>query len=504
MARINGGIIGPDNVPSGPLGSASGVWKLSDAFNYQKAGLWPVVTGITYPVANSLRFNSGSTDYLTRTSTTGNRRAFTYSGWFKRSALSGNQMIFSTGVSSNELNFFFNGSPNTLNFYDYPTSLGMNFTTNQLFRDTSAWYHIVLSVDTTQVTDSDRMKLYVNGEQVTSFSSITYASQDTDLQINVSGRPLNVGSYWNNADYYNGYMSDVYLIDGQQLAATDFGETDSVSGNWKAKAYSGGSYGANGFFLQFQNSGALGTDSSGNTNTFTVNNLTSVDQSTDTPTTNFATLNSLIVSGSPAYANGNTQIVTIGDNDSVVSNIGTDTMKFYFEVKLSSTYDGSGGGINVGGLREEQFNASGFNLGTFSGFNNAYTKFYGNGNDGRFKEGGGTVVTGGLTRAQSGNIVMIAIDPANNRVYAGVNGTWLNSSDPVAGIGYIGGTQASGTGNWFGYHSSDLDKGNCFVNYGSPSYAANGLTDGNGFGDFSYAVPTGYYALNTQNLNAQG
>ena len=143
-----------------------------------------------------------ATDYLSRTSATGIRRTFTYSGWFKRSALSGNQMIFSTGVTNNELNLFFNGSPNTLNFYDYPTSLGMNFTTNQLFRDTSAWYHIVLSVDTTQATDTNRMKLYVNGEQVTSFSAITYASLDTDLQINVSGRPVNVGSYWTtSADF---------------------------------------------------------------------------------------------------------------------------------------------------------------------------------------------------------------------------------------------------------------------------------------------------------------
>jgi hypothetical protein len=216
-------------------------------------------------------------------------------------------------------------------------------------------------------------------------------------------------------------------------------------------------------------------------------------------------LNPLVKSGSPTYANGNTQIATIGDNDSVVSSIGTDTMKFYFEVKLSSTYDGSGGGIDVGGLREEQFNASGFNSGTWSGFNNAFTKFYGNGNDGRFKEGGGTVVTSGLTRAVANDIVMIAIDPANNRVYAGVNGTWLNSSDPVAGTGFIGGTAPTGTGNWFGFHGSDLDKGDCFVNYGNPAYTiSSGNSDANGYGNFEYAVPSGYYALCTANLAEYG
>ena len=505
MARINGGIIGPDNIPSGPLGSASGVWKLSDAFNYQKEGLWPVVTGITYPVANSLRFNSGSSDYLSRSaSSTTSITEGTISAWVKRSSTGSNHTIFNSSYQDGSTYYFriFINSSDQLEIENKDSPTNLLYKTNQVFRDVSSFYHILVRLSLTE-SGNNRVKVYVNGEQVTSFATQTAMTGDQFLmgKNNYTVKIGNTNSGTSN--YWNGYMSDVYGIYGTALTPTSFGETDSVSGNWKAKAYSG-NYAANSFFLQFNNSGALGTDSSGQSSTFTVNNLTSVDQSTDTPTTNFATLNSLIVSGSPAYANGNTQIVTIGDNDSVVSNIGTDTMKFYFEVKLSSTYDGSGGGINVGGLREEQFNASGFNSGTFSGFNNAYTKFYGNGNDGRFKEGGGTLVTGGLTRAQSGNIVMIAIDPANNRVYAGVNGTWLNSSDPVAGTGYIGGTQASGTGNWFGYHSSDLDKGNCFVNYGSPSYAANGYADGNGFGDFSYAVPTGYYALNTQNLNDKG
>jgi hypothetical protein len=456
-----------------------------------------------YAVDNSLRFNSASSDYLNRSAVTGDRRTFTISAWVKRSKLGSEQQIYSSRSSaSNVLGLYFQGSNDTLLVTDYQSGGTMSFTTSAVYRDVSAWYHIILAVDTTQATNTNRVKLYVNGEQVT-FSASSYPTLDRDLYINVSGSNHYIGTE-QSGRYFDGYMSDVYLIDGQQLAPSDFGEFDSDSGIWKPIAYEG-TYGTNGFYLEFKDSSALGDDTSGNSNDFTVNNLTSIDQTTDTPTNNFATLNPLVKSGSPTYANGNTQIATIGDNNSVVSSIGTDTMKFYFEVKLSSTYDGSGGGIDVGGLREEQFNASGFNSGTWSGFNNAYTKFYGNGNDGRFKEGGGTVVTSGLTRAVANDIVMIAIDPANNRVYAGVNGTWLNSSDPVAGTGYIGGTAATGTGNWFGYHSSDLDKGDCFVNYGNPAYTiSSGNSDANGYGNFEYAVPSGYYALCTKNLAEYG
>jgi hypothetical protein len=457
------------------------------------------LAGGGYAVDNSLRFNSGSSDYLNRTyGTPTNNKIWTLSFWVKRTELGREQHILNGGGQQ-----FYFSSGDVLAFGD---TGGTQLVTSQVFRDVSAWYHIIYATDTTQATASDRVKMYVNGTQVTSFSTNTYPTINSSSSWNTASTAYYIARY-NPAPsglYWSTYLSETYFIDGQQLTPTDFGEFDADSGVWKPIVYEG-TYGTNGFFLEFQDSGALGTDSSGNANTFTVNNLTSIDQTTDTPTNNFATLNPLVKSGSPTYANGNTQIATIGDNNSVVSSIGTDTMKFYFEVKLSSTYDGSGGGIDVGGLREEQFNASGFNSGTWSGFNNAYTKFYGNGNDGRFKEGGGTVVTSGLTRAVANDIVMIAIDPANNRVYAGVNGTWLNSSDPVAGTGYIGGTAATGTGNWFGYHSSDLDKGDCFVNYGNPAYTiSSGNSDANGYGNFEYAVPSGYYALNTKNLAEYG
>ena len=443
--------------------------------------------------------------YLNRSAVTGNRRTFTISAWVKRSELGTEQQIYSSRSSaSNVLGLYFQGSNDTLLVTDYQSGGTMSFTTSAVYRDVSAWYHIVLEVDTTQATDTNRVKLYVNGEQAT-FSASSYPTLNRDLYINVSGSNHYIGTE-QSGRYFNGSMTHIHFIDGTAYDASAFGETNAASGIWTPLASPSVTYGNNGFFLKFASSGALGTDSSGNSNTFTVNG--SGTQTQDAPSNVFATLNSLIVSGSPTYANGNTTVATIGDNDSVVSTFGVSNMKYYYEAKLLQTYDGSGGGINVGGLREEQFNASGFNSGSFSGFSNAYTKFYGNGGDGRFKEGGGTVVTSGLTRAVAGDIVMIAIDPANNRVYAGVNGIWLNSSDPVAGTGYIGGTQATGTGNWFAFISSDLDKGNCNANFGNGFFGttavASGNADGAGYGIFEYAPPTGYYSLCTKNINTYG
>jgi len=444
--------------------------------------------------------------YLSKTfGGAGNRKTWTWSAWIKKAKPSG-------GDGMNVLSAYASGSDRTeillqsagdLRLLDIASST--NLQTSALYRDVSAWYHFVISLDTTQATSTNRVKIYVNGEQQTSFSSATYPSQNADLQIS-SSIPHDIGrtGAYNN-EFFDGSMTHVHFIDGTAYDADTFGETDATTGIWRPKTAPSVTYGTNGFFLKGENSGALGTDSSGNANNFTVNGTPT--QTIDTPSNVFATANSLIKSGSPTFANGNTTVATIGDNDSVVSTFGVSNMKFYYEAKLLQTYDGSGGGINIGGLREEQFNASGFNSGSFSGFNASYSKYYGNGNDGRFKEGIGTVVTSGLTRAVAGDIVMIAIDPANNRVYAGVNGTWLNSSDPVAGTGYIGGTQATGTGNWFAFISSDLDKGNCNLNFGNGFFGTTAVASAqnpdDGIGIFEYDVPTGYYALCTKSINAQ-
>ena len=229
------------------------------------------LAGGGYAVDNSCRFNDGSSDYLNRTpGSASNRKTWTFSAWFKLSSGGGNTIFSSYTDGNNWTDFYFSGT-DKFEFVSYASDYLIHFTSSQRFRDYSAWYHIVLTLDTTQSTASDRIKLYVNGSQVTALDNNTYPTQNSDHKIN-STDPHTLGlSQTNTAISYDGYMAEVCFIDGQALDPTSFGEFDEDSGIWKSIAYSG-TYGTNGFFLEFQDSGALGTDSSGNANTFTVNN----------------------------------------------------------------------------------------------------------------------------------------------------------------------------------------------------------------------------------------
>jgi len=498
MARINGGIIGPDNVPSGPLGSASGVWKLSDAFNYQKEGLWPVVTGITYPVANSLRFNSASSDYLSRSaSSTTSITEGTISAWVKRSTTGSNHTIFNSSYQDGSTYYFriFINSSDQLEIENKDGSTNLLYRTNQVFRDVSSFYHILVRLSLTE-SGNNRVKVYVNGEQVTSFATQTAMTGDQFLmgKNNYTVKIGNTNSGTSN--YWNGYMSDVYGIYGTALTPTSFGETDSVSGNWKAKAYSG-NYAANSFFLQFHNSGALGTDSSGQSSTFTVNNLTSVDQSTDTPTANFATMNpNNATLGGATFSEGNLKVALSNGNYQAFGTIQVTQGKWYWEQKvISSTLFSS----VADGNRATEDSGTGL-------MNRDYA--WGYRSDGVKQHDGATASYGNSFTAN--DIIGVALDMDNGFIYFSKNGTFQNSGVPTSG--------ATGTGAAYsGLNTTSLAPNGltpCLGqydqaqtsewNFGSPSYASNGYADGNGFGDFSYAVPTGYYALNTQNLNLQG
>src|SRR5210317_276498 len=290
-----------------------------------------------YDVANSLRFDDGSSDYINRTpSGAGNRKTWTFSIWFKRSNISLAQKIFSvTGGGSNNFECYFNTN-DTLAFYHYSSNGGVTDSflgTNQVFRDTSAWYHLVLAVDTTQATASNRVKMYVNGSQITSFSTAIYFNQNYDTYIN-STNEHRIGANLNNSQYFDGYMCETVLVDGSQLGADSFGEFDSATGIWKSKNVSGLSFGTNGFYLDFENSGSLGADVSGNGNNFTVNNLTAIDQTTDTPTNNFCTLNPLSKGSSVDFSNGNLSTFgnTTATNAVYSSTIYPSAGKFYVEI----------------------------------------------------------------------------------------------------------------------------------------------------------------------------
>ena len=210
-------------------------------------------------------------------------------------------MLRMVAADNSEVDLLFEPSGN-IRIQEYEGVSGTNkwkYVTNRLFRDSLAWYHIVVAVDTTQGTAANRVKLYVNGTQETSFSTETYPSQDTDLQVNISGLTNVIGRNQSGTNnYFDGYMSEVVFIDGLQLDASYFGETNSTTNIWVPKPIGAqvGSFGTNGFYLDFADSSSLGNDVSGNDNDFTVNNLTSVDQSTDIPTNNFCTWNSNIKS----------------------------------------------------------------------------------------------------------------------------------------------------------------------------------------------------------------
>lgn len=212
----------------------------------------------TYRIERGLRFNTADAAYLNRTpASAGNRKTWTWSGWVKRSGLGTNQGIFTTNGSTDTTLFSMRfSSSNTLIIAKWSTQY---LITTQLFRDTSSWFHLVVAFDTTLSTSSDRIKVYINGSQVTAFSTTNYPGSSDDTGVNDT-RAHQIGSEWNVTDFLSSYLSEIYLIDGQAITPSSFGETDAITGRWKAKAYSG-TYGTNGFYLKFSDNSSLTTTS---------------------------------------------------------------------------------------------------------------------------------------------------------------------------------------------------------------------------------------------------
>ena len=494
MNQDNGGVIGKINTPTTTL--ASGVWSLDSQFDSQSSSIWPLAFPQT-TIANACRFNNDSADYLSRTpSSQGDLQKSTFSYWVKRSSL-GEQMILTTGSpdSSGSLFQIYFESIDTLHIETDSPSL----ITNRKFRDTAAWYHILVAVDTTQSTSSDRIKLYINGTQETSFSTEQYPSQNANLNFNKTNAHY-IGTLLppTYTAYYDGYMAEVIQVDGQQLLPTSFGAFNPVTNIWEPIAYAG-TYGTNGFRLDFADSSALGNDVSGNDNDFTVNNLTSVDQSTDTCSNNFATMNPLDnYYASSTFSEGNLRIVTSSANYTFnTSTLGASTGKWYCEVKVASTVPSAD--QNMIGISDTTSTSTTNNLGA-----GAYSwGYHGNGtvyNNGSSSSYGSTYTTN--------DIIGIALDLDNNKLYFSKNGTWQNSGDPTSGATGTGAlsitaSSSNGTGNYF-IACGDYDNaGGCTldINFGSPPYSiSSGNSDANGHGNFEYSVPSGYYALNTKNL----
>ena len=455
-----------------------------------------------YEVANSLRFNDGSSDYLQRTNTSGgNRRTFTFSCWIKRSALSSSvDFGIIEGANDTTGNYVdrLEIENDSLAWVSYHNSSDARLVTNRVLRDTSAWYHIVVAVDTTQATASNRIKLYINGEQETSLSTSNYMSQNYDTYFNVNSKFHKISGRIDNVEYFDGYMAEVVFIDGQQLDPTSFGEFDEDTGIWKPIDVSGLTFGTNGFYLDFEDSSALGNDVSGNDNDFTVNNLTSIDQTTDTCTNNFATLNGLHQVDDWSLAEGNLKFTNNSTGHRMTnSNIAVSQGKWYCEVKMTT----SASQTRVGVIDPEKFLYNTYIHNSGRGY--AYKA-----DDGSTRFNNGTTDANYGDTYTTGDIIGIAMDLDNHKLYFSKNGTFQNSGDPTSGSTGTGSAFNLATGVFYSFGASTQDQGTDPViefNFGNPVHSiSSGNSDGNGYGNFEYSVPSGYYALNTKNLAEYG
>jgi hypothetical protein len=438
-----------------------------------------------YEVDNSLRFNSGSSDNLTKTfSTSGTSdKIKTFSFWLKRATSSTEVVIVSAGSATRDFIRF----ESTGELRVRLSGGSADLITTQLFRDVSAWYHVVIAFDTPQATASNRIKIYVNGSQVTALGTATYPSQNATIKLGTNN-PNHIGNdSEQTTPYFNGYMSEFYMIDGQALDPTSFGETDEDTNIWKPIPYTG-SFGTNGFYLEFKDSSALGDDTSGNGNDFTVNNLTSVDQSTDTPTNNFATMNA-VDNSSVTLSEGNLS-ASCASPSGCRSTIGVTTGKWYVEVKYQNTTS------MCGVVAMEQAVTSQAIGATIFGASGTAPELFLNGST--------PANYNSATAFTANDIMQIALDMDSNTVYFGLNGSWFdgtswNSASPNTGhsltTGYTYGVRAS-TGSGTSVN---------IWNFGNPPFTiSSGNADGNGLGNFEYAVPAGYYSLNTKNLAQYG
>jgi len=471
-----------------------------------------------YEVANSLRMNPGDDSYLSRTKgTSDSTLKGTYSVWFKLSTAAGGCTFFDNGAGTADRALVYISSNETLKLYSkIGNSAVLNMESDAEFRDVAAWYHLVIAIDTADGTAANRVKVYMNGTRITSWSTETYPSQNDALRFFTSSEVEYVGrNQIDGESTHNGYLAEVVKIDNQQLTPTSFGEFNSDSPTiWQPIDVSGLTFGTNGFYLDFEDSDNLGDDESGNTDDFGETNIAAIDQSTDTCTNNSATWNSLVhFSTSATFSEGNLKVAPTENTSRVytVSTIAMPTVsgsKWYAEFKYLETNDHA----LIGILDAKQISFVFHNnsdLDNQNGDTSVGRVTYRSGN-GLIKFPSGQSVDSSVTLSNN-DIVMIALDSGSGKIWFGVNGTWTNSGDPAAdsnGVDFSGqswwtsGVEDfvffAGSGNTGGHDDWE-------ANFGSPSFAiSSGNADGNGYGNFEFAPPSGYFSLNTKNLAEYG
>ena len=449
-----------------------------------------------YEIERSLRFNAADSAYLSRTpASAGDRQTWTWSGWAKRSALGViNFALFGTGPSDFFVRFSDDGGGDILRFYNNSPSVDLQ--TSSKFRDISSWYHVVVVLDTPQATTSNRLKLYVNNTLLTSFATATYPAQNATLSWN-NNIAQYIGSPATNEEFFSGYLADIHFIDGQALTPSSFGQTDT-NGVWQPKLYTG-TYGTNGFKLNFADNSnttatTLGKDISGNANNWTPTNFSITagagnDSLVDVPTAfgtdtgaggqvrgNYCTLNPLVGGaniGQITFANGNLDATwsATGNYAVALGTVGVNSGKWYWETLIVGN-----SGFWLFGVAKEGVSLTNYIGGDISGYGyySVDGKTYNNNSASAY---GNSYTTN--------DIISVALDLDNGKVFFAKNGTWQNSGSPTAG------TNAAYTGL----------TGRFFPAYAEgTASAATAYSCNFGQRPFVYTAPSGFTALCTQNL----
>jgi hypothetical protein len=478
----------------------SGVWTLEEQYQADANGTWANPSGQVYEITNSLRFRAANSAYLNRTpSVAGNRKTWTWSGWVKRGQVSNSTFrIFGTGDNTSATNqTSLNFATNFIEFYNQPNNAFRR--TTAVYRDPSAWYHIIIVWDSNNIAANDRIRLYVNGQQVTTFSSSTNPSSGDDTFVN-STISHTIGTLPTNAgNYFDGYVAEVNFVDGQALDPSYFGYTD-YNGVWQPKRYTG-VFGTNGFYLPFNpqaygdsiTTTTLGFDKSGNSNNWTSNNFSvtagaTYDLMKDSPTNgsivedtglggqlsgNYATLNPLNTDSSITILNAGLNYSWTGNsNKDCFSNFPVRTGKYYIEtMQTTSNPADIVSGFSLTSYNRNTVNLVGDSSSQYLGYTYAGRKW------------DKAVQTNGLTTLTVGtDVLCFAIDLDAGKAWAGKNGVWFASGDPSTGA------------NPFWTFPANSE----YV-YASPIYNATGWVN---FGQrpFAYAAPAGFKCLNTANL----
>lgn len=493
--RYPGGVVRKNQkVPA--ANGASGVWNIEQASQATKSDIWPY-SGIANPISQSLRIRSSADAGFSRATATGNRTTYTLSFWAKFDYNAGagyREFIYEQTDTYKFLNLFqYLGS---LRFFGRDlvngTIINYTVTTDSLFRDPSAWYHIVFSIDTTQATSTNRVKIYVNGvQQPLTATNDGYPPQNWSSYLNVSGSTTYMFRS-GGGDNYDGYVTDMNFVDGQALTPSSFGRTNEITGVWEPKLYSG-TYGTNGFHLEFKDTD-VGKDTSGNRNYWTPTGIsttagTTYDLMTDVPVQftpgsganprgNYCTLNSI-----DAYDNaptqGNLARIGVGHTGSPWSTcrgtMGVTSGKWYFEATLT----GSSGSYQSNSM-----------VGVMTAATSALNDAYGGSTSRSYQANGGLQgdnSTGSASSAVSGDVIMCAFDIDAGKVWFGKNGTWFNSGVPASGTGNVfTSVPASPVVPAVHMYGNTGDNNGWYLNFGQRS--------------FTYAPPTGYKALCTTNL----